>query len=65
MDKSPILPADHDPACRREGPGALDADHCERCRNLFARRAEWRATSGFDETEKAARDQPRNEGDAV
>ena len=45
MDKSPILPAEHDPACRRAGRGALDTERCERCRNLLARLDQWRGTS--------------------
>ena len=44
MDKSPILPVEHDPECRRSGPGDLDAEHCERCRNLLARLDQWRGT---------------------
>ena len=45
MDKSPILPAEHDPACRRAGRGALDTERCERCRNLLARLDQWRGTN--------------------
>jgi hypothetical protein len=47
MDKSPILPAEHDPQCRRSGRD-LDTEHCERCRNLKARLDEWRRDTGFD-----------------
>ena len=47
MDKSPILPVEHDPTCQRSGGGSLDIEHCERCRNLSARLNEWRqATLG-------------------
>ena len=44
MDKSPILPAAHDPKCRRSGSGDLDTERCERCRNLLARLDQWRGT---------------------
>ncbi|MEO8744992.1 MAG: hypothetical protein ABI334_08670 [Candidatus Dormiibacterota bacterium] len=44
MDKSPILPAEHDPNCRRTGAGGLDIEHCERCSNLSARLDQWRGT---------------------
>ena len=47
MDKSPILPAEHDNNCQRKGPGALDVERCERCRNLAARLDEWRKTTGL------------------
>ena len=47
MDKSPILPAEHDAKCERKGPGALDVEHCERCRNLAARLDEWRRATGL------------------
>jgi hypothetical protein len=42
MDKSPILPAEHDRNCQRSGPGSLDTERCERCRNLSTRLNEWR-----------------------
>ncbi|HEY1419539.1 MAG TPA: hypothetical protein VGG90_02385 [Candidatus Dormibacteraeota bacterium] len=44
MDKSPILPAEHDARCQRTGAGGLDVEHCERCRNLLARLDQWRGT---------------------
>jgi len=47
MDKSPILPAEHDSLCRRPGPGDLDVEHCERCRNLQARLDEWRGSAYY------------------
>ena len=47
MDKSPILPEKHDASCRRSGPGDLDVEHCERCRNLKARLEEWRRATGL------------------
>ena len=50
MDKSPILPAEHDERCRRTGQGELDVEHCERCRNLNARLEEWRRETGFYKT---------------
>jgi hypothetical protein len=55
MDKSPILPAEHDPACRRSGPRDLDTESCERCRNLSARLDQWRTDQGFDSDLKATR----------
>ncbi|HEY1456171.1 MAG TPA: hypothetical protein VGG31_06715 [Candidatus Dormibacteraeota bacterium] len=62
MDKSPILPAEHDPECRRKGPGDLDTERCERCRNLSARRQQFRETYlGPDPDSEAA---PRDRGGA-
>ena len=49
MDKSAILPAEHDPRCRRAGARELDIENCERCRNLKARLEEWRREVGFHE----------------
>ena len=57
MDKSPILPAEHDPRCRRTEPGGLDVEHCERCRNLAERLEQWRRETGF--YEGSASEQPR------